>query len=203
MATKVKKGKTWYWKDHNGMFVPRDLIPEDERKADKMVERIVGRVQKFQDKMKIFKEELHNEISAYLKELSAKYGEETIESPTIYNYNKTQQVELKLAKRFVFNEMFEIAEQKIMKLIRTWSEGSRKELIAVIEKKFQKNKKGYRNQKKLFDLMSLKIDDADWIEAMDILKQSIQIDSTKSYAYFRQKGENGKWKAISLNFSAI
>ena len=152
MATKVKKGKTWYWKDHNGMFVPRDLIPEDERKADKMVERIVGRVQKFQDKMKIFKEELHNEISAYLKELSAKYGEETIESPTIYNYNKTQQVELKLAKRFVFNEMFEIAEQKIMKLIRTWSEGSRKELIAVIEKKFQKNKKGYRNQKKLFDL---------------------------------------------------
>ena len=203
MTKKIKKGKTWYWEDVNGQLVPRDYIPQDERDADKLVGKIVGKVQKFQEKMTEFKKEVRAEIADYLKELAAKYGEEARGNPTIYNFNKTQQIEMKLANRFVFNEKLQIAKSKIDKLITEWSKDSRKELIAIINKAFSVDKKGKLDNKRLFDLMSLKINDPDWIEAMDMLKESMVIDSTKSYEYFRIKDENGRWKTISLNYSAI
>jgi hypothetical protein len=53
-------------------------------------------------------------------------------------------------------------------------------------------------------LMQLEIDEPEWKKAMNLLKESITVSSTKMYIRFKVKTQNGteeKWKPISLDFA--
>ena len=203
MAEVIKKGKTVYWKDTEGALVPVQYIPKDERDADKMVSKIMGKVISFREKMKKFKSELEAEISKYLTETAKKYGEEWEGNATIYDFGKNRQIEIKLSKHFVFNEKLQLAKQKIDKCIMAWSENSNKKLIALVNKAFKVDKKGNLDAKRILELKSLEIKDKDWKEAMQLIEESMTVDSTKIYYNFRIKDENGQWKSIPLNFSSL
>ena len=203
MAKIVKKGKTIYWTDSEGALVPVQYIPADEKKADKMVEKIIGKVENFQAKMKKFKEEMEKELKHYLDNLAEKYDEKWEGNATIYDFGKMKQIEIKVSKHFVFNEKLQIAKQKIDKCIMDWSEGSNKKLIAIINKAFKVDKKGQIDAKRILELKTLDIKDSAWKEAMKLIDESMRVDSTKIYYNFRVKDENGQWKKIPLNFSAL
>ena len=203
MAEVIKKGKTVYWKDAEGALVPVQYIPKDERDADRMVSKIMGKVISFREKMKKFKSELEAEISKYLTETAKKYGEEWEGNATIYDFGKNRQIEIKVSKHFVFNEKLQLAKQKIDKCIMDWSENSNKKLIALVNKAFKVDKKGNLDAKRILELKSLEIKDKDWKEAMQLIEESMTVDSTKIYYNFRIKDENGQWKSIPLNFSSL
>lgn len=52
-------------------------------------------------------------------------------------------------------------------------------------------------------LLSLDIQEEQWLEAMEIIKKSIRVESTKQYLNFRCKDESGQFKTITLNYSAL
>jgi len=203
MAIKVKKGKTTYWKDGEGALVPISYIPEDERKADKMVSNVLKKVNTFRMKMEKFKAGLESELKDYLSKIASKYGEDWEGNAVIYDFSKQKQIEVKLSKHIVFNEKLQIAKQKIDSCIMTWSENSNKKLVAVINKAFKVDKQGNLDAKRVLELRNLDIKDKDWTEAMELITASMKVDSTKIYYNFKVKDEDGRWKQISLNFSAI
>jgi len=78
----------------------------------------------------------------------------------------------------------------------------------LVEHAFQTDKQGNINTARIFSLMRLKIDDADWENAIDALKDSVQIASSSEYLrlYERVEQENTakpQYKQIALDLAGL
>ena len=203
MARVIKEKEVTYWIDGSGAKVPVQYVPADEKKRDKVVNRIFRKVDSFQERMKKMKLEIEAEMKKYLSQIAEEYGENWEGNCSIYDFSKEKQIEIKVAKKFVFNEKLQIAKQKIDSCIKEWSEGSSQKMLALINKAFRVDKKGQVDTKMILGLRELNIKDKMWKEAMELINEAITVDSSKIYYNFRHKDESGQWKIISLNFSAI
>ena len=203
MARVIKEKEVTYWIDGSGAKVPVQYVPADEKKRDKVVNRIFRKVDSFQERMKKMKLEIEAEMKKYLSQIAGEYGENWEGNCSIYDFGKEKQIEIKVAKKFVFNEKLQIAKQKIDSCIKEWSEGSSQKMLALINKAFRVDKKGQVDTKMILGLRELNIKDKMWKEAMELINEAITVDSSKIYYNFRHKDESGQWKIISLNFSAI
>ena len=180
------KGKK-YWRNAEGELIPLNRVFPHEKKSDALVERVIRRVKKLQEKVAAEKKRISEDIEKYLKIIAAENGEEWEGNATIYNFAKTKQIEVRISKHFVTDERLAIAKQKIDALIMKWSGGSNENIIALINKAFQIDKKGNIDVKRLIGLRDLKIKDKEWKAAMELILDSISVDSTKSYFNFREK----------------
>jgi len=56
---------------------------------------------------------------------------------------------------------------------------------------------------RILSLRQLDIKDAKWQQAMEKISEAITIDSSKRYFVFEEKQQDGSYKNIQLNFSAV
>ena len=57
--------------------------------------------------------------------------------------------------------------------------------------------------KRILGLFRLKINHPTWMEAMELIKQSINRNNSKRYARVWEKDKNGEYRNIELNSSSI
>ena len=203
MAIKEKRGKITYWVDGEGALVPQKLVGKEEMARDAMVEGLVADALKLRMIIAQAKQAMQARIREYLDKIADQYGEGWQGNARIRNFSHTMEVEVNVAKLLTFDETLMIAKTKIDKCIEKWANGSRSEIVALVNQAFRVNQKGQMDVKALLKLPSLKINDQDWIEAMDIIKDSVTIQSTKEYLNFRTRREDGGWETVVLNFSAV
>jgi hypothetical protein len=65
------------------------------------------------------------------------------------------------------------------------------------------NQKQQLDVKEIMKLIKLDIQDEQWLEAMEIIKKSITVESTKQYLNFRRRDISGRMVTITLNYSAL
>lgn len=203
MAISMKEGKHTYWVDGEGLKVPLKHIPREDQERDALVEEITAEAEKLQMLIKSSKQMMQAIIAKYLEKVAASYGEKWEGNARIRNYSQTKEVEISQAKLLTFDETLAVAKQKIDQCIERWASGSRTEIIALVNQAFRVNQKGQVDVKELLKLPGLNIDDAEWREAMEIIKNSVTVQSTKQYLNFRIADDNGKLVSIPLNFSAV
>lgn len=203
MAEIFEQNKKKYWKNAEGDLIPVSRIYPHEKKSDKLVESLHKRIEKLQEKIKAEKVLIVQLVQKYLDEIAADYNEEWEGNTTIYNFDKTKQIEVRLAKHFVTDERLNIAKKKIDNLIMKWSDGASDNIIALVNKAFKIDRKSNIDIKQILGLRELKIKDKEWKEAMDLISDSITADFSKTYFNFRKKNDEGKLIPITLNFSAL
>lgn len=204
MADVYEKGGKKYWKNAEGELIPQSRIFSHEKKSDRLVEKIHNRVVKLHDRIASEKQIIADEINNYLEEIAKENGTDEFEgNTTLYNFDKTKQIEVKISKHFVADERLNVAKAKIDQCIQKWSDGANDNMIALVNKAFKVDRKGNIDVKQLKSLRELNIKDKEWKEAMTLIEDSIKVDIAKTYFNFRKREDNGKLESIPLNFSAL
>lgn len=203
MAKIIKEGKHVYWVDGNGQKTPQNRVHEEDKARDKAVSRLVNRAKKLQAVVAAEKAAMETELLAYLGEAARREGEDWVGGAKLYSYSMDQSVTIKVAKRWTFDERLQIAKQKIDKCIENWSKGASSKLMAIVNRAFRVDQAGNVDAKQILMLRTIKMDDALWQEAMDLISDSMKLMGTKAYFYFQEADEDGKHKSIVLDFSAL
>lgn len=204
MAKIWKDGKKRvYWLDGQGQPVPLKYVDADDKRRDELVEDVVARAKKLRLLIEREKEILAGKIADYLETIAESKGEDWQGSAILWNFSMDKSAEVKIAKRITFDERLQIAKTKIDECIKQWSGGANDKIIALVNRAFQVDGKGKVDAREILGLRQLKFDDPLWIEAMDLIADSQKVQSTKTYFYFREAGEDGALEPITLDFAAL
>lgn len=203
MANTIKRGKTVMWIDGSGLEVPERYIRDEDKTRDKLVTNLVSRARRLSTIISQEKQLMSEAIAAYLDAVAAAKGEEWSGGTVLYNFSMDEAVLIKIAKRWTFDEKLNIAKQKIDECIRAWSPGSNSKLVALVNRAFDVDSKGEVDARQIIGLRQLNFDDPLWNEAMDLISDSQKVQSTKTYFYFQEAGDDGKLKSIVLDFAAL
>ena len=189
-----------------GHLVPQALISEIDKTRHELVKEIVAKAQDLRTIMADFKADTFSDIQAFVELSAEKYGVKlggVKGNVTLCSFDGQYQIKLAQADVKVFDERLQAAKELVSACIHKWTEGSRVEIVALVEHAFQTDKEGNINQARIYSLMQLAIEDAQWQEAMRALKESMQVVSSRSYIRIYQRNEAGKYEQLSLDLAAL
>lgn len=203
MPKTAKRGKTLMWIDGQGIEVPEKYIKDEDKRRDKLVTYLVERARWLNAIIKAEKAAMEARIVAHLEATAKREGEEWKGGTTLYNFSMDEAVAIKIAKKWTFDEKLNLAKAKIDKCITAWGDGSNAKLVALVNRAFDVDSKGEVDAKQIMGLRQFNFDDPLWLEAMDLIADAQKVQSTKTYFYFQEAGEDGKMRSITLDFAAL
>lgn len=202
----IQNGKG-FWIDSSGDPVPEQYVDVDDRKKDRLVERLHKKAERLQRKIREFKAEAAERVDRYLRETANKYEEEDWKgNATLTNFSNTRKIEVKVNHLITFNEKLQLAKQKLDKFFQDITADARDELKALVHDAFAVDQKGNLNKRQILRLRRYNIKHPQWKEAMELIDDAITIESTKQYINFHRKAGDDQHKSfenLSLNFSAL
>jgi len=196
-----------YLQNAQGHLVPENSIKDLDRLRHDMVQDIIGSARGMQEEMGLFKANVLNDIHAFVSLAAEQY--DTVlggkkGNLMLSTFDGKYKVSISVSDTLAFDERLLIAKQLINDCIHEWTKSSGDNIRALIEHAFQTDKAGNINTARVLGLLKLKIDDANWKKAMEALKDSISVASSKSYMRLHERvGDEGKYQQISLDMSAL
>jgi len=201
------KNDQGFWVDAGGNSIPPKYIKPFDKKRDKLVERIFSGAQKMHNSLSTFKKSIEDMVQKHIEELliSTSLPPKWKGNLTLTGFSGTIQVEIDVKDYITFDERLNIAKGLIDQyLLRKCDEANSQALKAIIHEAFNMDKKGNINRYMLHRIMRANIKDADWVQAMELIKESEQAVSSKQYIMFRFRDDPTKdWETLSLNFASL
>lgn len=195
------------WVDPRGREVPPRYVPAIEKRRDAVVEKLFKKARRIEEQMSAFKEELWEEIEAYIGKLSEENGvaENWKGNLSLTGFSGTLQVEVGIKDLISFDERLNVAKQIIDECIKRWSETeSSGRVKTLVEEAFNVDKKGKINSYMVLRLTKLDMKDAQWDKAVQLIRESIRPTATRKYVCFKiRENAEVEWQTMNLNFSSI
>lgn len=202
-----KKDKSGHWLNKKGEGTHPDLIRADEKIKDELVEKLITRATELSSILNKFKKDAFGETNDYFDLLLQNYNLDAMKNSkkgniTLENYSGTMKIQIANADSISFDEKLQIAKIKIDECLHELTEGSSPEIKTLITKAFEVDKKGDVNAKKILALKSYDISHSKWIDAMNIIDESIEVVGSKAYIRFYTRDSVDKeYKLISLDLA--
>jgi len=198
---------TGYRADSYGRLVPEPTINPIDLLRDDTVRRIIKNAAETQDAMRTFKRQAMDDISTFLSIAADQYNVKMggrKGNLSLVSFDGRYKVLVAVSDSLNFDERLQIAKQLVDECIHEWAKDSNDNIRALVEHAFQTDKQGNINTGRIFSLMRLKIDDAKWEQAMQALKDSIQVTATSQYLrlYERIK-DTDKYQQIALDIAGL
>lgn len=203
MAKEIIEDGIKYWVDGQGIKVPYSRVKPLERKRERLVNGAIRKVKRMQERIAKEKADLEDSIRDYLSDLAASEDEEWVGNALIRSFGGEQAIQVSVSNNMVFDERLTIAKAKIDKCLMRLGRDANPQLIAIVNDVFRVNQAGRVDTKLVLGLRKHDIDDPLWREAMDIISESLHVQSTKTYLYFQEADEDGKLQSIVLDFSRL
>lgn len=193
------------WKDHKGNEIPEKYVPELDKIKDKMVLKTLKQAKIISAQLAKFKKGLMTEADIIFYKMLEEANIDNDQRKgnlTICSFDKSIKVEIKVSDRIQFDDNITLAQAKLSEYIDLKMEGTDRDIAELINSAFQTDK-GKLDNKRIFSLFRMKIKHPLWIEAIELIKKSIQINSTTKYITVYEKDADGKYQNIDLNMSSI
>jgi hypothetical protein len=195
-----------YLRNAAGHLVPLDLVSELDKTRDRLVLDIVEKANDLRSLMADFKEDAFGDIQAFAELSAEKYGVKLggiKGNITLCSYDGRYQIKLAQADIKIFDERLQAAKELVDACIHRWTEGSRAEIKALVEHAFQTDREGKISLGRIYTLMQLEIADEQWQTAMQALRESMQVVSTKAYLRIYERNQAGKFEQLALDLAAL
>ncbi len=190
---------------HDGHDVPISLVPALDKKKDKVVRQHIKTAEKLAALLLKLKNDAMKDIEAIREAMYAdnKVKEGSKGNMLIQTFDKSLKIEVAIAERIEFSDLINVAQEKINQYLKEKTgNGIDSEIAELINLAF-KTTKGKLDTKRILSLFKLQIKHSLWIEAMELLKKSIETNSSKTYIRFWKKDENGSLKSIVLDIANV
>jgi hypothetical protein len=198
---------TQYKRNALGHFVPVEQIKEIDLIRDDLVNKIVKDARETQALLSAFKKRTLTEIDSFIDLSASEYQTQfggAKGNITLSSYDGKYKVKIKVQESQTFDERLQIAKTLIDELIHEWTKDSRGEIKALIEHAFQVDKEGNINKGRVLGLFKLKIDAPKWKEAMNAIRDSMQVSHSKDYLMLYERvGQEDKYQMISLDMAGL
>ena len=199
-----------YMQDSQGRMVPINMIKPIDLARNDLVMEIVDAAREQSAALAEFKQHVYGKISAFVELSAEKYGvtprgarEGAKGNITLMSFDGRYKVQRAVADNLAFDERMQAAKVLIIECVHEWGEGSRPEIMALVNAAFDVDKEGKINTGRVLGLKRLNIDHPKWLQAMQAIQESIQTVSTKSYVRVSERvGETGQYRAIPLDVAA-
>lgn len=196
-----------YWIDARGVMTPADMVKPIDKDRDALVGEIIERALPLHKGLAEFKLAVFADTQAF-RELSgemygAKVGGEK-GNMTFYSWDGVWKVNVAIAERLAFDERLQAAKALIDECLKDWMEGSRPEVISLIDEAFQVDKEGEVSTSRILRLRRLDITDERWLNAMRAINDAILIVGSKKYVRLYQRvGDSNQYVPLSLDLAAV
>lgn len=204
----LPKDKTWI--DESGTEIPYNRTTASERLKEKYAFALLSDAEAINQKAADFKTKITELVQAVIESARVENNVKLDGKGnyTWYNFNRTIKIEVNVKEQISFDELtIESAKEKLMDLIRTNISGD-DFIISIVEDAFQTSK-GKLDPKKILGLRrhterikNAKLK-AEWSDIMKLIDKSISRPNSKTYFKVWKKDEEGKYKGVELNFSAL
>ena len=195
-----------YRKNAMGHLVPEDQIKTVDKLRDDVVQEIITAARELRVTMASFKAESMSAVRDFVDlsaaEYDIKYGG-TKGNVTLTSFDGQYRVVRAVGEHRVFDERVQAAKTLIDECIQSWSDGADKRLMAMVDHAFRVNKQGSIDVNQVMSLRQLDIDDPKWKQAMDAIADAIQVTGTSQYLRIYERQQDGKYKQIPLDISAM
>jgi hypothetical protein len=189
-----------------GHLVPSDLVSEIDKTRNTLVLDIVSKANDLRNLLGDFKADAFGDIQAFAELSAEKYGIKLggiKGNISLSSFDGRYQVKLSQADVKIFDERLQAAKDLVDLCIHRWTEGSRIEIKALVEHAFQTDKEGKISLGRIYTLMNLDIQDEQWQQAMQALKDSMQVVSTTAYLRIYERDDKGKFEQLALDLAGV
>ena len=198
---------TGYKKDHQGRLVPEELIKPIDRARDELVLEIINQALPQQQMLSQFKKKAMGDIQAFVELSAEQYGAKVggkKGNVQLLSFDGRYKIQLKNQDHITFDERIEAAKELIDNCLSRWTEDSRPEIKALVERAFRTNRKGQLRTAEVLGLKDLDINDEEWHRAMEALMDSIKVAGSTSYInLYERVGSSDQWRHISLDLASL
>lgn len=191
------------WIDGQGNAIPTRYIDKPVKDRDRTVRRIYARAASLSERLQTVKGEVLNLVDTYLNQVAEEYGEKWKGNAELVTFDGRIKVEVKISEALEFDERLQVAKSKIDNCLRRWTTDARAEVQAIINRAFSVDSKGRINVRAVISLRQIKSRDPIWIDAMEIIADSLRIRNTRRYINVYERDGQDRWRLINLNWSAI
>lgn len=201
--TVIPKG---YMLRADGALVPADKVKPVDKDRDQVVRDLCEQAKHASADLLAFKlasmQAVQDFVDRSLAEYDVKYGKAK-GNVTLTSFDGRYQIVRQMQETISFDERLQAAKVLIDECIHRWAKGSNANIKALVNNAFQVDKQGLVSTARVLGLRSLQIDDAQWLDAMRAIGDSMQVASTKPYIRFYERNDNGAWVAIALDVAGV
>jgi hypothetical protein len=193
------------WLDHSGQSVPIDYITAEDKRKERTVSKLLKKALAMNKALAAFKKEAFADVDKIYGEMLVQANIKSTTRKgnfTMYNFDKSVKIEVNVSDRIEFDENINFAQIKINEFLAEKTEGIDYDISIIANRAF-KTTRGSLDTKKVLDLFSYKINHPKWVEAMELIKKSISVNSSVRYMTFYQRGVNDRYEIVNLNYSNI
>lgn len=196
-----------YWRDAKGNLTPAELVKDIDKARDVLVREWVERGRDLSKAISHFKEGIFGDVQAFIELSAEKYGAKVGGNKgnvTLFSYDGKYKIQRAINESLQFDERIQAAKVLIDECLNEWSEGSRPELKALIERAFNVDKEGNLNTSRILGLRRVEIQDSRWQNAMQAISESVQVVSSKAYVrLYERVGETDQYVPIALDIAGV
>lgn len=204
MAKKVPEG---YRQDAKGRLVPVESIRPIDIERDALIEHLVKQAQELSQAMLQFKASAYGEIAEFVEKSAKQYGAKLgghKGNVTLITFDGRYKVQRAQSDTLTFDEGLQAAKALIDECLHEWTADTRFEIRTLINDAFDVDSEGRINTTRVLGLQKLNIKDAKWNRAMKAVRESLRVQSSKSYLRIYERiGETHNYRPIPLDIAAL
>lgn len=195
------------WIDETGREIPENRITKLEKKKEKISSKIVKEALNANKTLKTLKTYILEKSQEIFEQALAERDvkKERKGNFTWYNFDRSIKIEVNISEPVIFeDELIYAAKSKLFDFLKEKTDGVEEFVRDIILDAFE-TRNGQLDVKRIISLTKYRerVNDKRFDAACDLIIEAQRRPSTKKYFKIYVRDENGEYKHIELNISAI
>ena len=195
-----------YRTDARGALVPVNSIKPTDLMRDDLIKEIIAKVAPLNAQLAELKRDVINDLRSFIDISANEYGVALggkKGNVTLTSFDGAYRIQIAMQDTLHFDERLQAAKQLIDECLHEWTQNSGADLKTIVQAAFDVNKEGQINTSRVLGLRRLNIQNEKWLQAMNILSDSIQVQARKESVRFYQRNKDGKYELINLDIATL
>jgi len=191
-----------YMMNAKGNLVKKSNIKKIDLDREALVQKLWKRGKKLSQEAVQFKSESLDAIDALVEKTATEHGVVLggkKGNVTITSFDGSIRIIRAISDRVAFTEQLQVAKTLIHEMLEELTKGARKEIKALIDNAFQIDKQGDISVPRILGLRRVNIQHAKWKRAMEVIADSIRIESSKEYIRFYERNNAGEYTRVNFD----
>ncbi len=202
----IDVGGSPYLRDAKGSLVPIASVKAQDLLMDETVREMLAEAQALSEQIAAFKRRAFDRVTAFQELLAQQYGAivgGTKGNITLLTFDGCMKVQVQVSDLLEFGPELQAAKALVDECLTEWSEGSAHEMRALVNRVFQVDQQGKINRGALFMLLRVETTNERWKRAMDAIRDSMRVVSTRTYMRFYDRAQSdASWRAVSIDMAS-
>jgi len=192
--------------DAQGRAIPVEYVKPHDRARDRLVKSIHRDADRLNRQIANFRDKTLRRIIEFQQRGADKYDVEIGGNKgniTLRSFDGLIKVQLAVAAHIDFDERLSVAQQLIDEYLDEITDGANQDLAKLVRRAFYSDAQGRLRTNAILGLRSINIRHSTWLKAMEIIVESIVVQSTKQYVrVYTRPDTDAEFDLIPLNIAA-